>query len=572
MIYSTLPPRLDARNHAPKVHHSITRPPHISTPYNTIASSPQTSADIIASFTAVESLFERQQLLSSIVGACTAREIRFIQSCIRQRTATKPLTPSPTPPSLISLDAFEEVADEIIVHILSFIHAPAELSQCAQVSRRFYRIMADNALWRVICVQKKFEPLYPSADTHPTQRDDFKWRSIAPQNVYIPLGSSPQSENDRFSIGWPIHRGQSIESSGSVEHKKSGCKTQLMLSPWKQVYMENYLTWMNWLNGRYQLVPVQRKPTQSGLCVSFDDRFAVSVKLGDPGQLFDIQTGRCYMLFAGHTGMISAVKFNQKLLVSAGSDATLRIWEISSGRCERVIEGHLGEITCLQLDDDIVISGSEDHTAKIWQISTGTCLKTFQGHTGAICCLQNTSTTLVTGSTDTTIRVWDIQTASCKRQLTGHTGHVFCIQFDLEYICSGSNDTCIKIWSAKSGKLIRTLTGHHLGVVCLQFDHTKIVSGSADKTIKVWSIKTGHNLYTLNHHTGSLWALHFTTNKMVSSSIDGSLLIWDFAFQKSKSRVCGRRHNSSSDRPTKDVDRLEDSEHEGAFNLLDNGN
>ena len=105
---------------------------------------------------------------------------------------------------------------------------------------------------------------------------------------------------------------------------------------------------------------------KGGLCVSFDDRFAVSVKLGDPGQLFDIQTGRCYMLFAGHTGMISAVKFNQKLLVSAGSDATLRIWEISSGRCERVIEGHLGEITCLQLDDDIVISGSEDHTAKVY--------------------------------------------------------------------------------------------------------------------------------------------------------------------------------------------------------------
>ncbi|KAH6595977.1 hypothetical protein BASA50_005450 [Batrachochytrium salamandrivorans] len=589
--------------------------------YGSAASNPMTKtsdriAECLSIFNSEATPAHRKHILVQLIGACTVREIRFVQLCVSQRTATRLISPiqlpanrsfshtanplsqehpketsthtvsptmmhlatahtsktlnatrlpastctlvpptlhskhnkllhqplstsiltthlqsiSPWQPSLISLDSFQDLADELIVHILSYVHSTATLSECARANRRFHLIMADNSLWRQICTMRKLTPVRASP-TKPTTpggsggghgHGHGRHREISTptlgmnrparhHSMHIPLGSSPECR-------WPSLPALLRES--------------LAPAPWKKVYMDNHLTWTNWMKGRFQLTSVHPSASTGRLCLNFDDQQAVSVKVGEPAQLWDIQTGQPKMVLGGHEGMISAVKFDRRMIVSGGSDATVRIWNAETGACLHTLIGHLGEVTCVQHDADIVISGSEDHTARIWRISDGRCDQTLRGHSGAVCCLQFRNNTLVTGSTDTTLCVWDINTGRCVRTLSGHTSHVFCVQFDDRYICSGSNDTNIKIWDVSTGHLVRTLTGHHLGVVCLQFDQTKIVSGSADKTIKVWNIKTGHTMYTLKQHTGSIWNLYFTKTQLISSSLDETLLIWDFACEE----------------------------------------
>nr|XP_054759889.1 F-box/WD repeat-containing protein 11-like [Lytechinus pictus] len=62
----------------------------------------------------------------------------------------------------------------------------------------------------------------------------------------------------------------------------------------------------------------------------------------------------------GHTGVVSCLQFNDRLLVTGSHDRTLRIWSMIDYECKHVIKHHSDAVTCLILEDDVVISGSFD--------------------------------------------------------------------------------------------------------------------------------------------------------------------------------------------------------------------
>ncbi|KAI8812325.1 WD40-repeat-containing domain protein [Cladochytrium replicatum] len=513
----------------------------------------------------------------------------------------------------------DSLADEIICHIFEYLGShEGTLASCAVVNKRWARVMRDNYLWRNLCRVRGFEPIVvvvapastivTPATTNESQNAEIndanvmeiesrshrsgavlrdrrrQRRRIAARKASVSPSSRSHSRASSSGKSERPHIHHARSTTGSLIVTRNGYHNfRFPLAPWKKVFKDNYLTHQNWKIGKYVVRNINqiRNSTNGQLYLNFDDRWVVSISLGDVGRMWDMHTGEIRFRFSGHNGIITAVKFDQRyrFVVSGGVDGVIKVWyagdelslrscsqsadsqnnQLSPGQCILTCVGHTDEIVCLQHNDDTIVSGSEDKTVRIWKISSGECTAVLRGHTGAVCCVYHHENVVVSGSTDTLIKLWcvidlklnkngfltpgcrDIRTAKCLKTLRGHVGHVYCLQYDhaRNFVISGAQDTTIKIWnlSASRGQqtCVRTLTGHELGVVCLQFDKHKIVSGSADKTIRVWDINTGRCLYTLVQHSGSIWNLRFTKTKLISSSFDQTLLVWDFAVMEEES-------------------------------------
>lgn len=113
----------------------------------------------------------------------------------------------------------------------------------------------------------------------------------------------------------------------------------------------------------------------------------------------------------GHTSTVRCLKMSDANTAISGSrDTQLRVWDITTGQCKSVLAGHQASVRCLEIHDDLVVSGSYDTTAKIWSISQGVCLRTLQGHFSQIYAIAFDGNRIATGSLDTSVRIWDPHT------------------------------------------------------------------------------------------------------------------------------------------------------------------
>lgn len=75
-------------------------------------------------------------------------------------------------------------------------------------------------------------------------------------------------------------------------------------------------------------------------------------------------------------------------VVSGSRDATLRVWNIDSGDCLHVLAGHMAAVRCVCFDGKRVVSGAYDYNVKVWDPFKEVCLHTLEGHTNRVYSLQ----------------------------------------------------------------------------------------------------------------------------------------------------------------------------------------
>ncbi len=87
-------------------------------------------------------------------------------------------------------------------------------------------------------------------------------------------------------------------------------------------------------------------------------------------RVWNLSTGTCNHILAGHTSLVGLLGLSPSYLVSAAADSTLRVWDPDSGELRHTLAAHNGAITCFQHDEFKVLSGS-DGTLKMWDIRDG---------------------------------------------------------------------------------------------------------------------------------------------------------------------------------------------------------
>ncbi len=309
---------------------------------------------------------------------------------------------------------------------------------------------------------------------------------------------------------------------------------------------------------------------------NFDQNILITA-CGKNVYLWKFDTGVCFKVLQGHTGLINSISMSKNGLriVSGSKDKTVRVWDVVSGECsglgecedivnsvhinvygrciafdsndtkvqERnmlnekaiVLRGHDDIVNSvhISIDGQCVISGSNDKTIRVWDVKSGKST-VLQGHEDVVNCvyLSVDGQCIVSGSNDKTVRVWDVKSGD-SLVLRGHEDIVRCVHLSTDRKCviSGSEDTTIRVWDLLNNKS-RILYGHEFGVtsVYMSDDGKQIASGSLDKKVRIWDIATGASLI-LHGHVDYVTSVNLCkdSQQLISGSQDGTVRVWDLS-------------------------------------------
>ncbi|EJD02157.1 cell division control protein 4 [Fomitiporia mediterranea MF3/22] len=193
----------------------------------------------------------------------------------------------------------------------------------------------------------------------------------------------------------------------------------------------------------------------------------------------------------GHEHAVRALDARGRIAVSGSYDNTVCIWDIITGKCKWVLAGHTQKVysAVLDLERDQVYSGSLDSTVRIWSVTTGECIHTLLGHTSLVGLLGISSSYLASASADATVRIWNPETGELQHVLqSSHNGPITCFQHDDFKVLSGS-DGSLRMWDVKTGSFVKDLLNVIHGVWQVAFKGRWCVAASnrADHTmLDIW--------------------------------------------------------------------------------------
>ena len=288
-------------------------------------------------------------------------------------------------------------------------------------------------------------------------------------------------------------------------------------------------------------------------------------------RIYDANTYKELMVFAGHTDTVLAVAFspNGKRLVSGGSDETVRLWNAETGKLLSTREEHTGPINAVAFSasgEKFWSGGDKDPAIRSWfSDDGGPASKVGFMPTDAF-----TATAFPPGG-ETTARAFDVAStdkdlinallergAKLKASIvflfglnksgsvSGHADavNVLALSGGAQTLATGSADKTIQLWNMEmeySDQPLHILAGHTEGITAIDFsvNGKLLASGSSDRTVRLWDVATGQHHHTLTGHTGEIGAVTFLGDKalagigfaeakaLASGSSDGTVFIWD---------------------------------------------
>ena len=287
----------------------------------------------------------------------------------------------------------------------------------------------------------------------------------------------------------------------------------------------------------------------NSVCLSNDNRLALSGSWDNTLRLWDIASGECLRTFEGHTGCLST---DSRYVLSGSKDNTMRLWDVATGNCLRIFKAHTEMVNSVYLSTNgrFAISGSgeewgdNDNNLRLWDIDTGECLRIFEGHTDKVCsvCLNSDNSFAISSSAskfdqDSTIRLWDVATGKCLRTFVGHTGGVnsVCLSTDDRFVLSGGKDYNMRLWDVATSKCLRIFKGHTWPVtsVCLSANSHIAISSGMDNTLRLWDVTTGRCLRTFDDHTNCVTSVSLSADGRfaLTGSWDKTIRHWELTTQ-----------------------------------------
>ncbi|KAJ7747953.1 WD40 repeat-like protein [Mycena maculata] len=467
-----------------------------------------------------------------------------------------PATPNPHAPAPAVLAALAD-------HAADTTEALHALIACRGVSRTWFRLANDNAVWRAAFVGRWGAPPGPPR--------------IAPLSAIIPP-PTPRHPNSTLDA-----RMKKLPALPPNEAPLPTPSAPLALD-WCTLYRARLELDRRWEGAPDATTAWEPRATalaghaDSVYCLEFSRTHIITGSRDRSVKVWGLRSGRLLGTFAGrHRGSVLCLKFElgpekgeedpeqallRGFLVTGSSDCTVCVWDLWTeragedapvyGEVRAVLRGHGGGVLDLRIDERWIVSCSKDAAIRVWARDTLALHRTLRGHEGPVNAVglqsgdysnaseQNSaeegrerhSGRVVSASGDGKMILWDIASGERVRTFEGHDRGLACIEFKEDVIISGSNDCKIKIWSAATGACLRTLVGHEALVRALAFDAQsgRLVSASYDKSVRVWDLATGRVLRVLrDSHTSHIFDVKFDARRIVSTSHDQKIVVLDFS-------------------------------------------
>ncbi len=272
--------------------------------------------------------------------------------------------------------------------------------------------------------------------------------------------------------------------------------------------------------------------------------------------LWEVDTGRQFQVFVGHTDQLWTVAFGpsgQQIATGSGDNSAV-LWG-ARGREIRVFAGHAREVRSVAISPDGqgLLTGSGDSSAVLWKASTGDKVRTFAGHTQPInsVAFSPDGRKILTGSADETAILWDAQSGDRLLTFRGQSHCVSAVAFcpDGEKLLTGSGYSAhpngiyaALLWDARTGERLRTIPGHKelIQALAVSPDGQQALTGSSDKTAVLWNLQTGERIRGFaGHSADGVDSVAFSPDgrRVLTGSWDNTVVLWDKATGKIVQRL-----------------------------------
>lgn len=217
--------------------------------------------------------------------------------------------------------------------------------------------------------------------------------------------------------------------------------------------------------------------------------------------LWDPVRSKLVRSFAGHTGRIGALAWNNRILTSGSRDRQILHRDIRAPT-EAVarLYSHKQEVCGLKwsFDEQQLSSGGNDNKLMLWNLHSTQPVSKFSQHTAAVKAMawsphQHGLLVSGGGTADRTIRYWNTLTSEQTRCID--TGSQVCnLVFSKntrELVSThGYSLNQIVLWKDSEFAKVATFTGHTFRVLYLAMspDGQTIVTGAGDETLRFWDM------------------------------------------------------------------------------------
>ena len=245
------------------------------------------------------------------------------------------------------------------------------------------------------------------------------------------------------------------------------------------------------------------------------------------------------MLFKGHTGVVSTVRFSPDMrhMASGSEDRSIIVWDIAEPKIAAKLEGHSDLVSTVAWSHDgkRLASGSWDRKVKVWDRETGSEVKELTGHSSEIMSVAFSpdGALLATAAKEGSILLWTTDDFSPAGELTRPQpdGAIdLCFSPDGKTLAAAYVEPGIVLWDIAGNKSIREWVAGTKGTVRVRFiqDGKQLVAAGFDNTVSVWKIEDASRVATLRGHGSSVTGLGVIDDGriLVTSSFDQSLRIW----------------------------------------------
>lgn len=221
-----------------------------------------------------------------------------------------------------------------------------------------------------------------------------------------------------------------------------------------------------------------------------------------------------YMTLSGHGADIYDLKFSStdsSLCISASKDESVRLWNVTSGTCVAIFAGHEGHRdSVLSVAwhplGNVIASASMDNTVKLWSLKEGTdvysALQASHGVTA-----KQWDTSLQTAPTALFFKAASEQLPYFSSNKI-HSNYVDCVAFVGDLVLSKSVNNCIVLW--KPNLILPVIRGRQSHVT------------PSNDIIALWE-------FHMNHC--QVWFMRFDTsangNLLAIGNQKGQVKVWD---------------------------------------------
>ncbi|KAK2559654.1 F-box/WD repeat-containing protein 7 [Acropora cervicornis] len=304
---------------------------------------------------------------------------------------------------LLAVDFVASLPKELVERIFSYLSVES-LCRVALCSKLWRERSNHNPIWYHLCVQRGWERFGEdlsqesnASSSRGTNIVSTNGISIKPatcrwKSIYMhALSLEKNWAQGKYTVA-PLLRGHRepitcMDCDGSTLVSGSSDNTLRV-----------------WDVKTHQCVLVLDSPhTDSVRCVQLQGTQCISGCSDGVIRIFDLKSGRCLRSFQGHNGAVEHVSFDGKTIVSASADLTVRVmvvhgesvvttswdetirmWNIKSGSCLLTLRGHKEAAYCCDFDDKKIISGGSDGLIMVWNACTGDNTVSLVGHKGEV--------------------------------------------------------------------------------------------------------------------------------------------------------------------------------------------